>query len=224
MKKTMIFILISALLSAMTGCTPAKEQQNDPTAEPVPVQTATAETEQKPQTENPQELLEELKYSIVLLDLCFDETCGAEMNRDIAYSRVYTSMDAMINGEEMIDVVPQDQITEETDAASMVLYEITNYTTNDEVRADLENYFTASVVNDVFPDEFIEFNGKLYMGYGGRGYGIHDYDLDSAEIVDLNEDTCQIDVIYLMHEEPEGVASIYFRKTDGRWLITGFQE
>ena len=133
-------------------------------------------------------------------------------------------MDAMINGEEMLDVIPQEEVTEETDAASMTLYEITNYTTNDEVRADLENYFTEQVVNDVFPNEFIEFNGKLYMGYGGRGYGMHDYDLDSAVIVDLTEETCQIDVDYLMMDEPAGTASIYFEKVGEQWLITGFQE
>ena len=223
MKKLMNTALLFALVFSMTACGKPQIENQGTEPETTPQTEQLPEEEKKPEV-NQEELLAELKYSIELLDLCFDETCGAELNREVAYSRVYSSMDAMINGEELQDVIRQDEITEETDAASMVLYEITNYKTNDEVRADLGNYFTEQVVNDVFPDEFIEFNGKLYMGYGGRGYGMHDYDLDSAVIVELSENTCQIDVDYLMMDEPSGTASIYFEKTGDQWLITGFQE
>ena len=224
MKKILFLLLMLLLLLSQSGCTAQQQPETESDKETVTEQPAV----QPEQTEEPEvdqeKLLDQLRYSIELLDLCFDETCGAQMNTETAYSRVYSSMDAMLEGEEMLDIIPQNELEEETDAAALVLYEITNYKTNDEVRKDLLNYFTESVVNDVFPAEFIEFKGKLYMGYGGRGYGMHDYDLDSAEIIELTENTCRIDVDYLMHGQPEGTASIYFENVDGNWLISAFQE
>ena len=84
----------------------AKRQSASPTAEP---------------TLSPEALLDALRFHLDLLNQCYAETCGAELDLDHPYSRVYTSAQAMLDGEAPIDVVPQETVdrsnpTDPTDA------------------------------------------------------------------------------------------------------------
>ena len=176
-----------------------------------------AETEE---TETADDLLSALSTHMWLLNECMLETYGAELNRDVAYARVYTSQDAMMNGEAPIDIVPRSTVTEITDATDATLYEVTNFSTNAEVRAYLEEYFTPALVSSLFFEEFQEFDGKLYMVYGSRGYGESLYDLDSAYIVEADDDHCIVAVNMYYFEELMGEMHLTFEKTDGRWYMT----
>ena len=118
------------------------------------------------------------------MNQCYAETCGAELDLDHPYSRVYTSAQAMLDGEAPIDVVPQETVdrSNPTDLTDATLYEILNFKTNAEARAYLEQYMTPEMADALFPNEFCEMNGKLYMVYGSRGYGMHRLDPDSAAL------------------------------------------
>ena len=234
MKKVFSFILAAFMLFCCAGCSvadyivdPATESEAV-TAEPELTDDYTestgtvvpAEPAETEETESADDLLSVLSTHMWLLNECMLETYGANLNRDVAYARVYTSQDAMMNGEAPLDVVPRSTITEITDATDATLYEVTNFSTNAEVRAYLEEYFTPALVSSLFFEEFQEFDGKLYMVYGSRGYGESLYDLDSAYIAEADEDRCTVAVNMYYFEELMGEMHLMFEKIDGRWYMT----
>lgn len=90
------------MLFTCSGCTtairfftePEPTAAPTPTASPVPEATATPEPTAEPTpepTESPEQLLSVFADYIVLLNGCFSETCGAVLNQDVCYRRVYTS-------------------------------------------------------------------------------------------------------------------------------------
>ena len=133
MKKLLCLLLISVMLFTCSGCTtairfftePEPTAVPTPTASPVPEATATPEptAELTPEpTESPEQLLSVFAEHIELLNDCFSETCGAVLNQDVCYRRVYTSSDAMLNGDAPIDVAPRDSVTDITAPTDAALY------------------------------------------------------------------------------------------------------
>lgn len=239
MKKFFSIILLAVILLMCSGCataaqlltrqeepaapTPETAVSPDVTPTPKPEPTAAPTPEPEP-TESPEQLLTIFSEYITLLNDCFSETCGAVLDESTVYSRVYTNSDAMLNGDAPIDVVPRDSLTEVTDPTDAILFEITNFTTNADARAYLETYFTPVVTDQVFPNQFLEFNGKLYMVYGSRGYGGHEYDAAAAQITELTEEHCTVTAPVYWFESYTGDATLTFEKIDGHWYLTEFAE
>ncbi|MBP3705385.1 MAG: hypothetical protein J6I98_07620 [Clostridia bacterium] len=227
MKKLLCLLLVSAMLFTCSGCTTVIKlfTEPEPTAAPTPTASPTPEATATPEpTESPEQLLSVFADYIVLLNDCFSETCGAVLNQDVCYRRVYTSSDAMLNGDTPIDVVPRDSVTDITDPTDAALYEITNYTSNADARAYLAGYFSESVIEQVFPNEFLEFEGKLYMVYGSRGYGGHEYDAAAAQITEYGDARCVVSAPVYWFESYSGDAELIFEKLDGHWYLTSFTE
>ena len=134
------------------------------------------------------------------MNQCYAETCGAELDLDHPYSRVYTSAQAMLDGEAPIDVVPQETV-DRSNPTDATLYEILNFKTNAEARAYLEQYMTPEMADALFPNEFCEMNGKLYMVYGSRGYGMHRLDHDSAALTASGENPSTVRLEKAVSEE-----------------------
>ncbi|MCI5651202.1 MAG: IseA DL-endopeptidase inhibitor family protein [Ruminococcus bromii] len=228
------FLICLALLTALcllTGCstisvltatpTPAPTATPEPTAEPTATPEPTPEA-----TPEPAALLEELKFHLDLLNKCYAETCGAVLDLDTSYSRVYTSSQAMIDGEAPIDVVLRHTSNRRTltDPTDATLYEITNFKTNAEALEYLKQYMTPEIAETLFPNEFLEFDGKLYMVYGSRGYGEYQLDLDSAEISEITDTACTVTLDSLWFETSGGLCTVTFEKQDGRWIITSIYD
>ena len=80
------------------------------------------------------------------------------------------------------------------------------------------------IAETLFPNEFLEFDGKLYMVYGSRGYGGYQLDLDSAEISEITDTACTVTLDSLWFETSGGLCTVTFEKQDGRWIITSIYD
>lgn len=230
MKKIFTAISVCLVFLMLTGCATVSSVLGSTEATPTPEVTPAAEpaaaseptAESTPEaTQSPEALLSELLFHLDLINRCYAETCGAELG-DTPYSRVYTSAQAMIDGEAPVDVVLQSTIdrSNPTDPTDATLYEILNFKTNAEARAYLEQYMAPDVVEALFPNEFLEMNGKLYMVYGSRGYGEQHLDLDSAALSDRTGAACTVTLDSYWFEESGSPCTVMFEKRDGCWIVT----
>lgn len=234
MKKFFAAFSLCLLLPLFAGCATVSSLLQKPggasaplssAADEAPESTAAPEATAEPTPEatlSPDALLDTLRFHIDLIDQCYQETCGAELDRDTPYSRVYTSADAMIAGEAPIDVVPQSTVdrSSPTDPTDATLYEILNFKTNAEVRAYLEQYMTPDVADGLFPNEFCEMNGRLYMVYGSRGYGMHRLDASSAAITAAGDAACTVTVDSYWFEQKGEPCTVSFENAGDGWKIT----
>lgn len=238
MKKYFAALLLCLLFCLPAGCStvrsalgaaPAAEDPSSaaaaPTATPEATAAPTAEPTAAPTAEptlSPEALLDALRFHLDLLNQCYAETCGAELDLDHPYSRVYTSAQAMLDGEAPIDVVPQETVdhSNPTDPTDATLYEILNFKTNAEARAYLEQYMTPEMADALFPNAFCEMNGKLYMVYGSRGYGMHRLDPDSAALTASGETACTVTLDSYWFEEKGEPCTVSFEKQGDVWKIT----
>ncbi len=226
MKKFFAAFSLCLLLPLFAGCATVSSFLQKPGAAPAPLSSAASgvpESTAAPEaTLSPDALLDTLRVHIDLIDRCYQETCGAELDRDTPYSRVYTSADAMIAGEAPIDVVPQSTVdrSSPTDPTDATLYEILNFKTNAEVRAYLEQYMTPDVADRLFPNEFCEMNGRLYMVYGPRGYGMHRLDASSAAITVTGDTACTVTVDSYWFEQKGEPCTVSFENAGNGWKIT----
>lgn len=190
--------------------------------EETPSEEAPAPEAAEPAT--PEEVLSELYTHMWLLNECMQETYGTSAYRETAYGRVYTSQEAMMSGEPPIDIVPRNEIVEVTDPIDATLYEVIEFRTNAEIRANLEKYIMPDLVDLLFYDNFEEFNGKLYIVYGSQGYGAVYYDIDSAWIMDLGEEYCTVVADLYYFDELSGEVEMVFQKINGAWYLAEYQE
>lgn len=204
------------------------EEEDTATDDPVEEEKNAAElSEEKPDSAkaaqetilSPEELLDTLSFHLDLLNQCYAETGGAQLG-DVQYARIYTSAEAAMAGEAPIDIVEWDpsQDSNLTDPTGAVLYEILNFRSNAEALAYLEQYMVPEVAERMF-HEFFESNGKLYMVYGGRGYGAEQLDLDSASI-SVSGDTCTVTLDFCLFDEKVSTATVSFEKQGEDWIIT----
>lgn len=238
MKKAFFVWLLCPILAILPGCSllglfqpldgvdppPTRDYlPTPPTAEGDPSEetASPADPEANPEPEpSPEELLAALRFHLDLINQCYAETCGAELG-STEYSRVYTSEEAMMAGEAPIEIVERSTIdgSNLTDLTDSVLYEILNFKTNAEALAYLEQYMVPDVAQALFPNEFLEMDGKLYMVYGGRGYGAEQLDLNSAAI-SVSGDTCSVTLDLCLFEEKSGTCTVSFAKQGENWIIT----
>ena len=109
-----------------------------------------------------------------------------------------------------------------TDPTDSVLYEILNFKTNAEALAYLRQYMTPDIAGELF-HEFLEMDGKLYMVYGGRGYGAEQLDLDSAS-VSVSGDTCTVTLDFCLFDEKVNTCTVSFAKQGENWIITAIDD
>lgn len=108
-----------------------------------------------------------------------------------------------------------------TDPTDSVLYEILNFRTNAEAIDYLEQYMAPDIAKRLF-HEFLEMDGKLYMVYGGRGYGATQLDLDTASIT-VSDNTCTVTLDFCLFEEKVNTCTVFFEKQEGNWIVTAIE-
>lgn len=67
------------------------------------------------------------------------------------------------------------------DPSNTVFYPVENFKTNADVRKYLEQYLSNELISSLFHDDFLEYEGTLYMLRGDRGYGGSTYDKESLK-------------------------------------------
>lgn len=203
-------------LSSSAAAGPSEEEA------PVPAPSGGAASTPAPAPEavvSPEELLDRLYFHLDLINQCYAETYGAELG-STAYRLVYTSLEAAMAGEAPIAVVEESAADHSniTDPTDSTLYEILNFKTNAEALAYLQQYMTPDIAGELF-HEFLEMDGKLYMVYGGRGYGAEQLDLDSAS-VSVSGDTCSVTLDFCLFDEKVNTCTVSFAKQGEDWIIT----
>ncbi len=172
------------------------------------------------------DVLSEVEYNIEMLNSCILEIFDADVDFDLPYSAVYESEESYdsSNGEpallygawESIDV---SDYYEDPTAASY--YPVSNYKTNAEVRENLQKYMSDEIIDKYFNDDFLEYDGALYLCRSSRGYGAIELDLDSLTLIQETDDKCYVSVDILYFESYDSTEMIELTKTDNGWIITG---
>lgn len=172
----------------------------------------------------PEEFLDTVYWHLYWFNECCIENYGAAVDYNQVYARVYSSQEAMMNGEAPIDIVPRSSLTTVTDPINANLYPIENYTSNAQIRSTLETYITSDLVSLLFNNPFQEFEGKLYFVEGSRGMGTVFYDVNSASVMELGEEYCTVFMDKYYFDQPDGEVMVKFQKLGGNWYIAEYQD
>ena len=169
--------------------------------------------------------LEEIQPHVACLNDCEQELFLADVDFDTMYYAAYASEETYADGAGPVAMLYRDG--EEDLAAGYFLdptassfYPVTNFKTNAEVRENLEQYLSDAVIDEVFHDDFLEYEGNLYLRRGSRGYGAVTIDLDSLAFLEEREGVYYATVDYLLFEEYDGTATLAFQKVNENWILT----
>ena len=159
------------------------------------------------------------------LNQCELELFGAEVDVDTTYYGVYESEEAYDNGEGTVAKLylpgEEEQVASYFEDPTMSsYYKVSNFQTNAEVRDSLRNYLSDAVIDEVFHDDFLEYEGALYLRRGSRGYGAVTIDLDSLKFVEQKNDRYYVTVDYLLFEEYDETMLLEFENRDGHWILS----
>ncbi len=222
------FILIIFLLAMCDGTADTPTPTDAPTQAEASVPTTLPQTEPPtaPQLPpmSPEEFLETVQEHLYWFNECAIERFGAVISEDTAYARVYSGPDAMINGEDPIDIVRWGRDDTLTDPIGARLYVVENYTAIDQVRQTLEGYIEPDLAALLLTEVFQEFEGTLYYATGSTGTGAVYYDVNNASVMEVGTEYATVFMDRFFFDQPDGQVMITFRKTDGNWYISEYQD
>ncbi len=204
MKKTALFALAAGLLLLMVSCSAA------PKSEPFDAQT----------------FLQDITPNVSCLDSCVQEVFGAQADMDDAYLAAYESESAYAGGTGKIALLFKQG--EESkyggyyiDPAYTSYYPVTNFKTNAEVADYLKKYLSQSIVDQWFSNDFLEYESKLYLVRGARGYGAMQCDLDSLQYLEEKDGKQYVTVKFNLFDEFDHTEKLEFTKVNDSWVMTG---
>ncbi len=234
MFKKLFAILIALLMLCSCGVPQETEKPVVPEEQEIPE----AETPVIPELEAP-ELLEPsepelIKEHIVALNEARHELFFAEYVQDVYYEFYFEDENSYWNSE--WNTVPDVVVQAGTENGSTeglfydfyerTVMEVTNFKTKDEVREYMRQWLDDSVFEKEGSNvdfNFMEFDGKLYLLRGNRGYGVVSY--GNTEILSETEtEITAVTHIYHFDHVEAGTADIRFEKRDGNWIITCVDE
>ena len=168
---------------------------------------------------NPETFMEEIQPVLQCLQSCDRELFGAEVDQ----SRVFLAgmerkADGLAPGILYESGTPLPEGFEE-DPACVEYYPVKNFHTNDEVRQYLSRFFSADVIQQVFHNDFLEFDGKLYLKRGGRGYGTVVCQPDTAEYLWEDSGRQAVKIDYSAFGEYDHSSQILLMYTGEGWKI-----
>ena len=193
-------------------------------------------TAEEPQLSE-QELLALLRENVEWLNAVENECFMAEVQWEEAYGAILSYENSQYG--KIKRLVPRPTVSSElkrhvaegeaVDPAERSFYPISNYSSKEQMLNDLCEYIdvdspnivqmSSSSVSDMLDEDVLEFDGRLYMIRGGRGYGVYDYDPQTLKIVSFDETTCEAECDLLFFDQFYSVQTISFEKRNGRWII-----
>ena len=166
--------------------------------------------------------IEDLMPHLKLLQECYDSTYGAKHNESKTYHRIYSSAEDYYAGKPPISLGEGMRVDNPTDPVGAWLHPVTNFSTITEIKTNLEKYLTTDMVQKLFNEhDFLEFGGKLYRAFYGRGYGETKLQLSSAKITSLQGKSCTVQIsVYKHGSYYAGTATVNFVKNGDKWYIS----
>lgn len=173
--------------------------------------------------------LNEVKPNIQVLSECVEEMFCADVDFSEEYAGVYQSEQQYDNGSGQPSILynikeeaPKGDYFEDPTKSSY--YIVRNFNTNEEVRQYLRNYMTDDIINKWFHNDFLEYNGNLYLHRGGRGYGAVVCHTHSGKFLQEKDDKYYITVDFLYFDDFDHKEILEFTKIKEKWIITQMYE
>ena len=204
MKKTTLLALTACLLFTMTACGAT------PKAEPFDAQT----------------FLKDITPNVSCLDACVQEVFGAQADMDTVYLAAYESESAYAGGTGNIALLFQQGEEGKysnyyIDPAYTSYYPVTNFKTNADVAEYLKNYLSQDIVDKWFSNDFLEYDGQLYLVRGAKGYGAMTCDLNSLRYVEEKDGKQYVAVDFQLFDALDHTEKLEFTKVNDGWVLTG---
>lgn len=166
---------------------------------------------------------------IAALNEAAREFFGAEYVQNMYYSFYFKEENTDWNT--VPDMVSEEYLGDSTeeyyyDYFERTVMEVTNFKTKSEVREYMSRWLDSSLFEADYCGidfNFMEFEGKLYLLRGNRGYGLVSY--GNSEITSKTADKMTAKAyIYQNNVYEAGTAEIKFEKIDGRWIIVSVED
>ncbi len=163
--------------------------------------------------------------NIQALSECVEEMFCADVDFNEEYAGVYQSEQQYDNGSgqpimlyNVKEEAPKgDYFRDPTESS---YYSVHNLKTNEEVRLYLRNYMTDDIINKWFHNDFLEYNGNLYLRRGSRGYGAVVCHAHSGKFLEQKDDKYYITVDFLYFDDFDHKEVLEFTKIGEKWIIT----
>lgn len=180
---------------------------------------------QKQSAFNEEEFLNEIKPNIECLKSCEEEMFGADVDFDTSYFSAFADEDSYDggSGERVLLFAPEDEqkYAEQyyIDPTYSDFYPVSNFKTNDDVRAHLSQYLSEELVDKYFHDDFLEYEGTLYLRRGARGYGAITIDMESVKYLEERDGKQYASIDFLYFNDYDYTAELEFIKNGDGWIL-----
>lgn len=180
---------------------------------------------QKQSAFNEKEFLNEIKPNIECLKSCEEEMFGADVDFDTSYFSAFADEDSYDggSGERVLLFAPEDEqkYAEQyyIDPTYSDFYPVSNFKTNDDVRAHLSQYLSEELVDKYFHDDFLEYEGTLYLRRGARGYGAITIDMESVKYLEERDGKQYASIDFLYFNDYDYTAELEFIKNGDGWIL-----
>ena len=193
LKKAFMLLLIITLLISFVGCHMGSNQLSEA------------------------ELLKAVIEPLDCLIECDSEMFGAKTNFDKDYCSIYKDSD------ESMLIIPQEDREKYTDyhddPAFTHFYPVENFKTNADVREYLAQYLSDELISSLFHDDFLEYEGVLYIVRGDRGYGGSAYDKESLKYLGEENGAYLFSINYIVFDEVYST-ELKLEKQKDKWILT----
>lgn len=186
--------------------------------------TASCNGSSKAEVFSEEKFLENIAPNMAYLNSCVQEVFCAEADSD-EYLAAYESESAYADG--MGEIALLYKPGEESkyadyfiDPAYSSYYTVTNFKTNSEVRDYLKKYLSDDVIDKWFSNDFLEYEEKLYLVRGSRGYGAVTCDLESVKYVEEKDGKQYVTVDFKIFDEFDHTETLEFTKVNDVWIMT----
>ena len=188
--------------------------------------TAACNAPSKAEAFSEEKFLEDITPNVDCLDSCVQEMFCAEVDfDDDGYVAAYESKSAYADG--LGDIAVLFKPGEESkyrgyfiDPCYTSYYPVKNFKTNSEVVDYLKKYLSKDVINKWFSNNFLEYEGQLYLARGARGYGAMKCDLKSLKYVEEKDGKQYVTVNFKLFDKLDHTETLEFSKVNDVWIMT----
>ena len=205
---TALLLALLLLLTACGGGAPAPTQAPEATEAPF----------------DPAAFLQEIAPIADCLRSCDEEVFGAQLEPNRVFYAGYAYGE---NGEEVLWLYPENAPLPEgcwEDPMMAMYYPVTNFSTNAQVRAQLEQFMTPALVSEKFHDDFLEYDGSLYLVRGGRGYGALVCNPETLRYVGEENGNQVVSIDYELFGSFDHTATLVLCPEGSGWKLTDIRE
>ena len=150
---------------------------------------------------------------------------GADVDFDTSYFSAFADEDSYDggSGERVLLFAPEDEqkYAEQyyIDPTYSEFYPVSNFKTNDDVRAHLSQYLSEELVDKYFHDDFLEYEDTLYLRRGARGYGAITIDMESVKYLEERDGKQYASIDFLYFNDYDYTAELEFIKNGDGWIL-----